>query len=71
MMATWLGGPMDGRTDELPDGVHAVSVAVPGKWAEDRFWGVQVPVGDYREARCPVIRDRHAGGFLILWHEPQ
>ena len=62
---------MDGRTDELPDGVNSVSVALPGKWVDDAFWGVAVPVGDYREARCPVVPDPHAFRYLILWHEPQ
>lgn len=71
MIATWLGGPYDGRSDEIPDGVRAVSVAVVRQWGIDALTDAEVPVGDYREARCEVVADIRQARWVILWHEPQ
>lgn len=69
--ATWWGGPWDGRTDALPDGIREVRVAVPRKWGIDPISHDEIPIGDYRENRCEVIADIMAARWLILWHEPQ
>lgn len=55
MEATWVGGPWDGRTDELP--VYARQVAVACKHEDT-----------YRELVLPVVHT--VGGARIYWHEP-
>lgn len=70
IVAEWLGGPWDGRSDALPDGVHEVSVAVPRTWGVDCLSQEPTPI-DYREARCEVVADIVRACWVILWHEPQ
>jgi hypothetical protein len=68
MEATWVGGPWDGRTDELPEATHRVAVAVarkPEYWDESDL----MPCPDYRELTLPVVHT--ANGVRIFWHEPQ
>lgn len=64
MIATWFGGPFDGRSDQLPDGCHTVSLALPSNWARMDEW---LPTG-YVEVKCHVVNTAH--GWLIVWHEP-
>jgi hypothetical protein len=67
MIARWLGGPFDGRLDELPNGTHAVSVAHPTGWFQLMDRMASEPIG-YVEVRCNVVNTEH--GWVIKWHEP-
>ena len=69
MEATWVGGPWDGRTDELPPYIHEVAVAVnvaPSPTMDDGL--LFTPYPDYRELRLPVVQTML--GARIFWHEP-
>lgn len=67
MIATWFGGPYDGRTDELPYGTAAVSVAHPTEWNPHVDAMDQWPSG-FVEVRCRL--DYRNKGWVIVWHEP-
>lgn len=55
MEATWVGGPWDGRTDELPSYTREVAVACKVD-------------NSYRELKLPIVHT--IAGAEIHWHEP-
>ena len=67
MIATWLGGPFDGRTDEIPNGSHTVAVAHPTGWASTLAQPNCIPYA-FVEVYLPIRNtDR---GWVIVWKEP-
>lgn len=68
MLATWVGGPWDGRTDVLPDGTESVAVAHAREYVWD-FDGTEHGVC-YIENRCPVMADTVQLRYVIVWREP-
>lgn len=66
IVAEWHGGPFDGRCDALPDGVRAVSIAMPANVTFDTVNGLHAT--GYYEITCNVVRDED-GEYHIIWHE--
>jgi len=69
MLVTWVGGPWDGRCDELPDG--AQSVAVAHKKADNYMKAAEPNAYSgpaFVEQTLPVVLTLQ--GYRIYWHEP-
>ena len=68
IQAQWVGGPWDGRSDELPDGCYSIKVAVSRARMDAGLANAETV--SYVELELQVC-EIFPGEYVIVWHEPR